>query len=155
MATLKSEHKVFIVRRLAAFDTPHQCAAAVKEEFNLVVSPQQVQTYHPEKHAGRNLSKTFKDLFYEMRKKFRENTDDIPIANKSHRVKVLDRMADAAEKKGNMVLAAQLMEQAAKEMGEAYTNKSKLEHTGKDGAPLTMPTHIQLVPYSGPIKDGE
>lgn len=153
MATLKSEHKVFIVGRLAAFDTPHQCAEAVKEEFNLVVSPQQVQTYHPEKHAGRNLSKIFKDLFYDMRKKFREDTESIPIANRAYRVKVLNRMAATAEKNRNMVLAAQLMEQAAKEMGESYTNKSKLEHTGKDGAALLMPTHIQLVPYTAPDID--
>lgn len=136
MATLQSEHKVFIVGRLAAFDTPHQAAEAVKEEFGIVVSPQQVQTYHPEKHAGRNLSKTFKDLFYELRAKFREETDAIPIANKAYRIKVLHRMASNAEKNKNMVLTAALLEQAAKEMGEAYTNKQKLEHTGANGAPL-------------------
>jgi len=133
LATLKSEHKVFIIGRLASFDTPHQAADAVKEEFGLVVSPQQVQTYHPEKHAGRNLSKTFRTLFYDLRANFREKTDDIPIANKAYRVKVLNRMAAQAEKKGNMVLAASLMEQAAKEMGEAYTNRQKVEHTSPDG----------------------
>jgi hypothetical protein len=29
-----------------------------------------------------------------------------------------------------------LLEQAAKEAGGAYTNKQKLEHTGKDGGPI-------------------
>ena len=79
-----------------------KAAEAVKEEFGIVVSPQQVQTYHPEKHAGRNLSKTFKDLFYELRAKFREETDAIPIANKAYRIKVLHRMASNAEKNKNI-----------------------------------------------------
>jgi hypothetical protein len=39
---------------------------------------------------------------------------------------------------GNVAMVAQLMEQAAKEQGEAYTNRQKLEHSGKDGGPLTV-----------------
>ena len=35
---------------------------------------------------------------------------------------------------GNIALAAQLFEQAAKEAGDSYTNRREL--TGKNGAPL-------------------
>jgi hypothetical protein len=61
---------------------------------------------------------------------------DIPIANKAYRLRVLQRMATTAENMKNMGMTAQLLEQAAKEVGDAYTNKLKVESTGKDGGPI-------------------
>ena len=43
MAALKSEVKSFIVQALACFDTPSQVAEAVKNEFGVVLSRQQVE----------------------------------------------------------------------------------------------------------------
>lgn len=134
MATLNPEQKMFIVQRLACFDTPAQCVEAVKAEFGLDVLPQQVHCYHPERRQGRKMSKDLRLLFDTTRAKYRSNTEDIPIANKTWRVQRLYEMATAAQKKGNSVLAAQLLEQAAKEMGEAYTNRQKMEHTSPDGS---------------------
>lgn len=51
-------------------------------------------------------------------------------------------MLDKVEKQGNTALAAQLLEQAAKESGGAFTNKHRLEHTGKDGAPIEQRTAV-------------
>jgi hypothetical protein len=44
----------------------------------------------------------------------------------------------------NMALAAQLMEQAAKEMGGAYTNRQQVDHTNSDGS-MNSPTRIEIV----------
>lgn len=134
MATLKPEQKIFIVQRLACFDTPAQCVEAVKDEFGIDVLPQQVHCYHPERRQGKHLSKDLKDLFFATREKYRENTIDIPIANKTWRVQKLNDLAAIAIKKGNMVLASQLLEQAAKEMGEAYSNRKAVELTSPDGS---------------------
>jgi hypothetical protein len=133
MAALTPEQKMFIVQRLACFDTPAQCIEALKEEFSIDVPPQQVHCYHPERRQGRNMSKELRKLFDETRAKYRANTEDIPIANKTWRIETLNRLARSAEKAGNRVLTAQLLEQAAKEMGEAYTNRQKVEHTSPDG----------------------
>jgi hypothetical protein len=38
-------------------------------------------------------------------------------------------------------MTAQLLEQAAKEVGDAYSNKQKVELTGKDGGPLNQVTY--------------
>jgi hypothetical protein len=40
----------------------------------------------------------------------------------------------------NFGMTAQLLEQAAKEVGDAYTNKLKVESTGKDGGPIKTET---------------
>ncbi|MBN0588295.1 DUF2280 domain-containing protein, partial [Pseudomonas aeruginosa] len=64
-----------------------------------------------------------------------------PIANKAYRLRVLQRMSTTAEGMKNLGMTAQLLEQAAKEVGDAYSNKQKVELTGKDGGPLNQVTY--------------
>lgn len=123
MAALKDDVKAFIVQALACFDKPSQVAAAVKEEFKIEVPRQQVESYDPTKYAGRALNLKWRTLFEDTRKRFREETAEIGIANRAARLRALDRMADKAESKGNLPLAMQLIEQAAKEVGDIYVNR--------------------------------
>jgi len=123
--------KRFIVQRLAQFDPPSLVVKAVKEDFGLDVTRQRVHFYDPTSKNGAALSEEFKVLFFETREKFRKELDDIPIANKAVRLRRLDRMATLAEERGNMVLAAELGELAAKEVGGAFTNKHQHEVRGR------------------------
>lgn len=136
MPALSPDIKTFIVQQLACFDTPTQVVDAVKSEYGQVVSRQVVEGHDPTKKAGQKLAKRWVDLFNETRERFKTETADIPIANKAYRLRALHRMAVRAESIKNMALAAQLMEQAAKETGGAYTNKQQLEHSGPNGAPI-------------------
>lgn len=123
MAALKDEVKQFIVKALACFDTPTQVSMAVKEEFGLDVPRQQIATYDPEKYVGRQLSEKWKTLFYDTRKKFREEVAEIPIASRAYRLRALARMAQQAESQKNIALAVQVIEQAAKEVGDIFVNR--------------------------------
>jgi hypothetical protein len=134
MATLSGEVKTYIVMQLACFDTPSVVADAVKDEFGIVVTRQQVEGYDPTKKSGEALAKRWKDLFHATREKFKADVSAIPISHKSVRLRALQRMAAKAEHMKNLPLAAQLLEQAAKEVGEAYTNRQKVEHTSPDGS---------------------
>ncbi|MCK7149833.1 DUF2280 domain-containing protein [Enterobacter roggenkampii] len=146
MATLKGEVKAFIVQSLACFDTPSQVVELVKKEFGLSITRQQVESHDPTKANGRGLAQKWVELFHETRKRFQTELSDIPIANKAYRLRALDRMMTRAEGMKNMALAASLMEQAAKEVGDAYSNKQKVEHTSPDGSMTPQPTIIQLLP---------
>ena len=130
MAALKPEVRAFIIQELACFDTPSQIVESVKKEFKVQVTRQQVASHDPTKAAGKGLAKKWVDLFNELRDRFLNEISDIPIANKAYRLRALDRMMTKAESMRNMALAASLMEQAAKECGDAYTNKQKVEHSG-------------------------
>lgn len=145
MATLKGEVKAFIVQSLACFDTPSQVVELVKKEFGLSITRQQVESHDPTKANGRGLAQKWVELFHETRKRFQTELSDIPIANKAYRLRALDRMMTKAEGMKNMALAASLMEQAAKEVGDAYSNKQKVEHTSPDGSMSPRPTTIRLV----------
>lgn len=131
MAALKEPVKIFIVQALACRDTPQEVADLVKQEFGVEVDRMQCSSYDPTKVAGRNLSKKFKDLFNETRKKFDEGLIDIPIANKHYRLKQYDKLL---QKTKNTVIALRIMEQAAKDSGGQFTNRQEL--TGKNGEPL-------------------
>lgn len=138
---LDDAQRTFVVQALACFDTPSEVARSVKEEFGVVVSRQAVQAYDPTKHAGQGLAKPWREMFAATRKAFLEDTATIGIAQRSVRLRMLDRMAAQAEGRGNMALAAQLCEQAAREMGGGFTNKHQHELSGTGGTPL-VPTII-------------
>ncbi|MCQ9090566.1 DUF2280 domain-containing protein [Vibrio alginolyticus] len=139
MAALKNNVKTFIVQGLACYESPSFLVDAVKVEFGITITPQQVQLYDPTKAAGKALSQKWVDLFNVTRTHFQEVISDIPIANKAYRLRVLDRMASKVEKMKNYNLAAQIIEQAAKECGDAYTNKRKLDHSSSDGSMTPEP----------------
>jgi hypothetical protein len=136
------ELRTFIVQSLACYDPPSAVVAAVKRDFGEALNPQAVEAYDPTKRAGRSLSAKWRALFEATRKEFLEDTSKIAISHRAVRLRALQRMAERAETIGNMALAAQLHEQAAKECGDAYTNKRQL--TGANGAPLG-PQIIQIV----------
>ncbi|WP_273860928.1 DUF2280 domain-containing protein [Pseudomonas sp. LA5] len=152
MATLSNDVKAFIVQALACFDTPSQVAAAVKEEFGIEVSRQQCESHDPTKYAGRDLAKRWRVLFEDTRKRFREETADIPIANRAHRLRTLGRMAEKAENMRNLALTAQLLEQAAKEVGDVYVNRQTKAEMPHDDLP---PTRVQVEVVDARVRDAD
>ena len=134
MATLNNKVKAFIVQGLATYMMPSEVAEAVKKEFDLEITRQQVSSYDPTKASGMNLAQKWRDLFKQFRDDFNNDIQAIPIANKAYRLNMLDRMARDAEKSKNRPLAASLLEQAAKDVGEVFTNKQKLDHQSSDNS---------------------
>ena len=140
MAALKPEVKAYIIQMLACYDTPSQVVEAVQKDFGITITRQQVETHDPTKVSGKTLAKKWVDLFNRTRDRFLNEISDIPIANKAYRLRALNRMAMTTEGMKNFGMTAQLLEQAAKEVGDAYTNKLKVESTGKDGGPIKTET---------------
>lgn len=133
---LSDEAKRFVVQQLAMFETPSEVARAVKDEFGIEISRQAVEAYDPGKRAGASLSQEFRELFAATRETFLTDTASIAVTHRAVRLRTLGKLIETAVSRGNAVLAANLLEQVAKECGDAFTNKRKVEATGKDGAPL-------------------
>ena len=141
MAALKDEVKAFIVQALACFDTPSQVCQAVKEQYGIEVSRQLCERYDPTKYSGRDLGQKWRAFFEECRKRFREETVDIPIANRAFRLRAMNRFVEKAETMKNIGLAMQILEQAAKETGDIYVNRARKEEVGDEPV---IPTRIQV-----------
>lgn len=133
---LTDEAREFVVAQLAMFDPPSVVARAVKEEFGFEIAPQSIEAYDPTKRAGKGLGKRWAELFRAMRRDFVDGKVEIGIANKMTRLRTLERLARKTESSGNVGMTAQLLEQAAKESGDHYSNRRLFEHTGKNGGPI-------------------
>lgn len=142
MAALTDAQRTFIVQRLACFGTPSEVAEAVKEEFGLDLPRQQVQYYDPT--VGEQPAEQWRAIFEETREKYVEEVGRHGIAHKAYRLDRLQEMEKRAVRMGNLGLAADLLEQAAKEVGEKFTNRHKLEHSGQvdTGGPLLVPAGV-------------
>lgn len=144
MATLNDAHKRVIVQALACWDTPTEVSELMREQFGIEVPRTQVAQYDPTKVAGQGLAKKWRELFDATRKRFREEVAEIPIADQAFRLRALGKIYDRHMSRGNVVGAAGVLEQAAKESGGMFTNKREL--SGPGGGPIPMmPTTIELV----------
>lgn len=124
---LSDEVKRFVVQQLAMFETPSEVARSVKDEFGIEVSRQAVEAYDPGKRAGAALSEEFRELFRITRETFLTDTAAIGVSHKVVRLRTLARMIEKAEGRGNAVLVSNLLVQVAKEMGDAYTNRQRID----------------------------
>ena len=141
MAALKEPVKMFIVQSLACFETPQQVADAVMQRFGIEIDRRQCENYDPTKFAGRNLSKTLKDLFERTRQDFRENVEDIAIANKAFRLNELQKMYEDSGK--NKRAKQNLLKQAFQETDGRVTKHDVT--TNGESINNVKPTLIELV----------
>jgi hypothetical protein len=125
MATLTDPIKEFIVQRLAMFDTPTEVADAVKAEFGITVDRRQVQLYDAERSGEKPAAKWIA-LFETTRAEFLTEKAKVPVAHRAVRIRELEKLYHGSKQAKNRVLAAQLLEQIAKEVGDAYTNRRVL-----------------------------
>ena len=129
MATLTAKVKAFIVQGLATYQSPTHVSESVKNDFGIEISRQHVATYDPTKHTGQNCARKWKELFFATREKYQNDFSNVAISVKTYRLEMLQTMVEKAMKSGNMVLASNLIEQASKEVGGAFTNKTHVDTT--------------------------
>jgi hypothetical protein len=121
MAILDDEIKAFIVRGLARYETPKQVAAAVKLEFGIEITRQQVHEYNPQ--GSRPPALRWCELHAVTREKFLADLAGIGVAHKVVRLQMLDRFTRRAIDENYSIKAAAFLEQAAKEVGGIYESR--------------------------------
>jgi hypothetical protein len=135
MACLRDTERREIVQRLAVFETPVEVAEWASEEFEKDVTTQQVARYDPTR--ADDTAEKWEGLFMETREAFLEDLDTIPLSHRAVRLRELQRLYDRLKDEDEME-AARLLKQAAREVGDAFTNKEKREHTGPGGSPVQV-----------------
>ncbi|MDQ7248742.1 DUF2280 domain-containing protein [Dongia sedimenti] len=123
MPHLTDEIKTFIVKGLACYDTPSQVAEAVRVEFDIVVSRQQVHEYDPA--CARPPAQRWRDLHAATRAALLRELGEIGIAHRAVRLRRLDRLASRSER-NNVTTALKCIEMAAKECGGMYENRKPI-----------------------------
>ena len=135
---LNDAQQTAVVQRLAMYDGPQSVVEWVKEEFGIEITKQAIQYYDPT--VGEKPAEKWCAIFDATRKKFLDDTSEVPIALRAVRLRRLDLVCTRAQKQGNHMMVLASTEQAAKEVGELYTNRHKMELSGKDGGPIEVKT---------------
>lgn len=131
MAKLKKAEQLFIVRSLAEFMTPTEVVKAIKETFNIDVSPQQVEAYDPTKVAGRDLRKEYKVVFDTAREEYlKQPIQNISGANDIVQLRILSDLLWA--KKNNVTMTIKIVDQMQKIMNGFYDKKADKGNKGKN-----------------------
>lgn len=151
---LDDAQKTFVVQQLACFEGARTVADALKSEWGVVVTPQAVECYNPTTRAGSRLARRWRDLFAETRAAFLADTAAVGVAHKRVRLTRLDRMAERAERMGNLALAADFLAQAARETGGMYERRGLSVSAGAgdddgDGGVTVNVVIRQLTPPPG------
>jgi len=142
MARLKSRHKRLIVRRLATFVPPEKIREELQEEFGIDANYSQIAHYDPNNSRGQSLAANLKELFQEIRTAFLEMEIGAAIRHKAVRLRRIERAADEFQDMGNYRAELEALEQAAKETGSKYTNRTEV--SGPDGGPVQVEQDVTL-----------
>lgn len=147
---LEKDVQIYLIQQLAAFEKPTVVKRLLKEHFDVEITVQGVIYYDIKNPA---LPAKWKKMFKKFRADFQKDIENIPIANKSFRLRELDRILELqrrrSEAQQNPVDIRATLEQAAKESGDHYTNRHEL--TGKDGKALIPdgPSVVVYLPDNG------
>jgi hypothetical protein len=118
---LTSEQQHFVVQQLARFGTPSEVVGAVNRLFGIEITRQAVHRYSPEHNPA--AAERWRETFDAERERFAKELESIAVTHRAFRLQELEELCRLAKVRGNHVLAAALLEQAAKEMGGRYTNR--------------------------------
>ena len=126
MAELTDEQKHEIVEALACFRPVPEVIRYFQSEYGLEIDHKQVGRYDPQRsyYAGGD---KWRAIYDARRRAFLEDASAVPVAHSAYRLQILQEGVEAAKKAGNWKLVAELLEQAAKETGGAFTNQRNLQ----------------------------
>lgn len=128
---LSDEAKDFATICFARYMRPSQVIAAVEERFGVTIDKRVIQNYDPETVKGHQLGKKRKALFAAARERFLQELEQIPIASKVVRLQQLQAHYNKAADAGNVRMALDILEKAAKEAGGVHTNRTEVNVNGK------------------------
>jgi len=141
VATFTNAHKVYVVQALACYERQTDVRRGVKEKFGIEVPLEQIAYYDPTSATGGEPAQKWQELFAETREAYRKGTQEVAIAQKRWR---LEQLEDDFRKlrTSDPEAAAALLEQAAKETGGKYTNRTEV--SGPDGGPVQVEQDVTL-----------
>jgi hypothetical protein len=139
---LTDEHKTFIVRRLAAYESLSAIQRGLAQEFGITVPKPVILYYDPESRQSRNLSRRWRDLFWKTRSAFREGLADVGANYPLVRIFWRGEMAQEMWAAGQHGVANAILDSIAKEAPAAPDESETQGHFGLTGGPLTATVNI-------------
>lgn len=121
MAELTHQQKREVTLMLACFKKPAEIVRELRETHGIEATIRQIMSYDVA-GAYYEAGEEFRPLFEAARKAYVHDIAVVPIAQAAFRLNELQKLFDGAVLAKNRVLAASLLEQAAKDSGGVFSN---------------------------------
>jgi hypothetical protein len=153
--TFSGDVKRRIVTEFAQFRTSVEIRRMLADEYGIKdVTIDKILRYDPTRPysaLGVNLRK----LYDEARKAYVEGTADLAIAQQAYRLRQLERLIGMAMERKQIKLAAELLEQASKEVGGMFTNTRKVEGSVEHRHMTVDEARAKIEKMQARLRDGE
>lgn len=126
-------HKARAVELLARWVPLQRVCDALLAEFGVSITVWSARYYNPELREGVSLSKDLRELFYREREKFVNSVNKMPLSQAAYRVERYQSYVENLEAVGAWEKAAQVVRQAAQDLGGMFNAQGKepaLHNTG-------------------------
>lgn len=121
MKRLPESVKRRIIELLACYHGHGEVVDLIRLEFGIEMTSRHVRAYDPMCFQC-VASVRLRELHGALRKRFEQEVAAIPIAHRAFRLRRLNQIHDVAFDAGNLNLAREALEQAAKEVGGMFVN---------------------------------
>ena len=135
MAELSHDAKVRLVTLLAQFSGPSRAAELVSAEFAVTVDRRTAWKFDASKR-GCTSGPRYRQLFKAVRERWLDDVASIAIAQRGHRLRVLDRLASKLEAAEDYSGVVRVLEQAAREVGGWFEKSPAQRRTPPRHGPL-------------------
>ncbi|MGC2239131.1 MAG: DUF2280 domain-containing protein [Pyrinomonadaceae bacterium] len=125
---LKNDAQIFVVMQLAMFEKATIVREQLKQIHGVEIELPAILHYDIK---SQKFPEKWRELFVKTRASFIKDTSSIWISHKAVRLSKIQRMFETEESqlRQNKKFMRELLEQAAKESGDAYTNRLKIDAT--------------------------
>jgi hypothetical protein len=126
VAVLTEQDKEAMVLQFARFRRPAEVVAFMKEERGVELDVQQARTYDPTNPRFEADRDKWEPVYLAAREAYISDMKQVVVANQAWRLNELHDLYNLAKKAKNTKLAADLLEQIARECGGVMTNSREL-----------------------------
>jgi hypothetical protein len=117
---MTDQHRVYVIKRLAAHHTALSIVQGLKQEFGITVTQQAVDHYHPARGPRARLAQRWKDLFWKERRAYISRTANLGLTNKPARIRRREEMMHREWAAGRNARANVILDSIAKDTGDAF-----------------------------------
>jgi hypothetical protein len=126
--------KIYVVRRLAAYDKPRVIAQDLARDYGVTVTIKAIESYNPCLAIGRHLGRRWRDLFAQAREDYLKSTAEIGVTQKAVRIRLRERYAQRAEEAGQFKAASDILDAIARDVGDILDKRQTHDRFKERGA---------------------
>jgi hypothetical protein len=146
---LTDKQKIYVVRRLAAYDKAVVIVGDLARDFGVTVTLKAIEHYNPCLAAGRHLARRWRALFAQAREDYLKTTAEIGYTQKAVRIQLRARYADRAEEAGQFKAASDILDAIARDVGDILDRRQSHDRL-KDRAPAPATINLYGRPQPHP-----